>query len=93
MVFIAALYVPWCDHLESLPDVEQQLYADNLKCSAEHPGALIDSARFTARYVRGKCVLLSTSNSVRKALKLWDVSGRGGFWNVQLDVGGSWWSS
>ena len=34
----------------------------------------------------GKCVLLSTSKSVRKGMKLWDISGDGGFWNVQLDV-------
>ena len=34
----------------------------------------------------GKCVLLITSKSVRKATKLWDISGDGGFWNVQLDV-------
>ena len=68
--------------------------ADNLKCSAERPRALFESARFTAQYVRsvgqdvspGKCVLLSTSKSVRKAMKLWDISGNGGFWNVQLDV-------
>ena len=94
MIFIVALYVPWCRHLDALPDVKPQLYADNLKCSAERPGALFDSARFTARYVRsvgqdvspGKCVLLSTSKSVRKAMKLWDVSGSGGFWKVQLDV-------
>ena len=33
-----------------------------------------------------KCVLLSTSKSVRKAMKLWDISGDGGFWKVQLDV-------
>ena len=25
MVYIVALYVPWCRHLESLPDVEPQL--------------------------------------------------------------------
>ena len=30
MVLIVALYVPWCRHLESLPDVKPQLYADNL---------------------------------------------------------------
>ena len=94
MVYIVALYVPWCRHLESLPDVEPQHYAYNLKCIAERLRALFESAYFTARYVRlvgqdvspGKCVLLSTSKSVRKALKLWAVSGRGGFWNVQLDV-------
>ena len=34
----------------------------------------------------GECVLLSTSKSVRKAMKLWDISGEGGFWKVQLDV-------
>ena len=63
-----ALYVPWCRHLEA---------PYNLKCSAERPGALYHSARFTARYVRsvgqdvspGKCVLLSTSKSVRKAME------------------------
>ena len=32
------------------------------------------------------CVLLSTSKAVRRAMKLWDISGEGGFWKVQLDV-------
>ena len=94
MVFIVALYVPWCRHLESLPDSKPQLYADNLKCSAVRPRALFESAYFTARYVRlvgqdvspGKCVLLSTSKAVRRAMKLWDISGEGGFWKVQLDA-------
>ena len=39
----------------------------------------------------GKCVLLSTSKSVRKALKLCGISGDGSFWKVQLgirDLGG-----
>ena len=62
--------------------------------SVVRPGALFDSARFTAQYVRsggqdvppGKCVPLSTSKYVRKALMLWDVSGGGSFWKVQLDV-------
>ena len=48
----------------------------------------------TAKYVRlvgqdispGKCVLLSTSKAVRRAMKLWDISGEGGFWKVQLDI-------
>ena len=94
VVLLVAFFVPWCSHLETLPDVKPQLFADNLKCSAERPGALLGSARFTARYVRsvgqdvspGKCVLLSTSKSVRKAMKLWDVSGGCGLWKVQLDV-------
>ena len=94
MVFIVALYVPWCRRLESFPDIKPQLYADNLKFSAASPRALFESAYFTAKYVRlvgqdvspGKCVLLSTSKAVRRAMKLWDISGEGGFWNVQLDV-------
>ena len=94
MIFIVALYVPWCRHLDSLPDVKPQLYADNLKCSAARPRALFESASFTALYVRsvgqdvspGKCVLLSTSKTVRKAMKLWDILGDGVFWKVQLDV-------
>ena len=45
-------YVPWCRHLESMPDVKPQLYADNLKCSAARPRALFESAHFTAQYVR-----------------------------------------
>ena len=94
MVFIVALYVPRCRHLEVMPDVKPQLCADNLKCSAERPGVLLDAAGFTSRYVRavgqdvspGKCVLLSTSKSVRRAMKLWDISGYGKFWKVQLHV-------
>ena len=85
MVFIVALYVPWCRHLEAMPDVKPQLYADKLECSVERPGALFDAASFAAKYVRafgqdvstGKCVLLSVSKSVRKATKLWDISGDG----------------
>ena len=52
MVFFVALYVPWCRHLEVMLDVEPQLYADNLECSAERPGVLFDAARFISRYVR-----------------------------------------
>ena len=85
---------PGVDIFESLPDVKPQLYADNLKCSAARPRALFESAYFTAKYVRlvgqdvslGKCVLLSTSRAVRRAMKLWDISGDGGFWKVQIDV-------
>ena len=85
---------PWCRYLDSLTDVRPQLYADNLKCSAQCPHALFGAARFTARNVwavgqdvsPGKCVLLSTSKSVRKAVKLWSIFGDGRFWKVQLGV-------
>ena len=90
MIFIVALYVPFYRHLDALLDVKPQLYAENLKCIAERPRAVFESARFTAQYVRsvgqdvspGKCVLLSTSKAVRRAMKLWDLSGDGGFWKV-----------
>ena len=89
MIFTVALCVPWCRHLESMPGVKSQLYADNLECCAERPGGLFDSARFTALFVRsvgqdvspGKCVLLSTSKSVRRAIKFWDISAVGSFEN------------
>ena len=94
MVFTVALYVPWYRRLEAMPAVRRQLYADNLKCGAECPNALFGAARFTAQYVRsvgqdvspGKCVLLSTSKAVRRDMKLWDISGDGKVWSVQLDV-------
>ena len=108
MVFIVALCVPWCRHLDALFDVKLQLYADDLKCSVERPRTLFESARFTAQYVQSvgqdvspaKCVLLNTSKSVRKAMKLWDISGGGGERGegeqlLEGSVGcqGSWWSS
>ena len=46
------LICPWCRHLEVIPDVKPQLYADNLECSAERPGALFDADRFTSGYGR-----------------------------------------
>ena len=48
MVFIVALCVPWCRYLQSMPDVKPQLYADNLKCSAQCPNAFFGAAWFTA---------------------------------------------
>ena len=32
MMFIVALYLPWCRYLSAQVGVEPQLYADNLKC-------------------------------------------------------------
>ena len=32
MMFIVALYLPWCNYLGSQVGVQPQLYADNLKC-------------------------------------------------------------
>ena len=94
MVFIGVLSVPWCRRLEAMPALRPQLRADNLKCCAKCPGALFDAARFTTEYVRtvgqdvspGKCVLISTSKAVSRAMKHWDISEDGKAWQVKLDV-------
>ena len=77
-----------------MPAVRSQLYADNLKCGAECRSALFGAGRFNAWYVMavgqdvspGKCVFPSTFKAVRRAMKLWDVSGDGKVWKVQLNV-------
>ena len=66
MMFIVALYLPWCRYLDQLPDVSPQLYADNLKCVSSRPEQLLRAAQFTSAYVRlvgqepapSKCVLM-----------------------------------
>ena len=94
MVFVVALYVPWCRRPEALPLVGPQLYADNLKCGSVYPRALNGAARITVQYVRavgrdvspGKCILLSTGNAVTRSMNSWGVSSDGRSWFVELDV-------
>ena len=94
MVFIVALYLPWCRALESIPGVRPQLYADNLKCVSGSPAALLSAVKFTNMYLRlvgqvavpQKCVFLSTSKSVRSDMKGWVVSDAEDRWTVKLDV-------
>ena len=52
MMFIVALYLPWCRYLAAQEEVQPQLYADNLKCVSRDPGLLLRAARFTTGYVR-----------------------------------------
>ena len=67
MMFIVALYLPWCRYLAAQVGVLSQLCADNLKCVSRNPDLLLSAARFTTKYVRlvgqepapSKCVLLS----------------------------------
>ena len=56
MVFIVALYVPWCRHLESLPD--------NLKCSAARPPELCLSLLTSLLGMSGLLVKMSPLASV-----------------------------
>ena len=94
MMFIVALYLPWCRYLSAQVGVEPQLYADNLKCTSRDPALLLHAARFTTGYVRlvgqepapSKCVLLSTSREVRKDMKDWVLSQEGDKWSVKFDV-------
>ena len=94
MMFIVALYLPWCRYLSAQVGVEPQLYADNLKCVSGDPDFLLSAARFTTGYVRlvgeelapSKCVLLSTSRDVRRSMKEWVLSLEGDRWSVRFDV-------
>ena len=96
MMFIVALYLPWCRYLSAHGgEVQPQLYADNLKWLSRDPDLLLHhAARFTTRYVRlvgqepapSKCVLLSTSREIRKDLKDWVLSCEGDQWSVKFDV-------
>ena len=52
MMFIVALYLPWCRYLGAPAGVQPQLYADNLKCVSRDPGVFLRAARFTTGYVR-----------------------------------------
>ena len=94
MMFIVALYLPWCRYLAPQEGVQPQLYADNLKCLSGDPGVFWRAARFTTGYVRlvgqepapSKCVLLSTSREVRRDMKDWVLSDSGDQWSVKFDV-------
>ena len=94
MVFIVALYAPWCRYLESRASISPQLYADNLKCTSYNVDFLLDAAQYTVSYVRAvgqeaspsKCVLLSTSRAARRRMTAWRNRNEGCFWAVKLDV-------
>ena len=94
MIFIVALYFPWCRYLSARMGVEPQLHADNLKCVSRDPDLLLSAARFTTGYVRlvgqesapSKCVLLSTSRDVRKDMGAWVLSQEGDKWSVKYGV-------
>ena len=94
MMFIVALYLPWCRYLAAREGVQPQLYADNLKCVSRDPDLLLNAARFTAGYVRlvgqelapSKYVLSSTSREVRKSMMEWVLSHEGDQWSERFDV-------
>ena len=44
MMFLVALYLPWCRYLEAQNGAMPQLYADSLKCVSTDPGLLLRAA-------------------------------------------------
>ena len=94
MVFIVALYTPWCRYLESLVGISPQLYAGNLKCTSNSVDSVLAAAQKTVSYVHavgqeaspGKCVLLSTSKAARRRMTAWRDVNEGCFGAVKLDV-------
>ena len=94
MMFIVALYLPWCRYLAAQGEVQPHVYADNLKCVSTDPGLLPNAARFTTGYVRlvgqepapSKCVFLSKSRAVRREMKDWVLSQEGDQWSLKFDV-------
>ena len=94
MMFIVALYLPWCRYLGAQEGVEPQLNADKLKCVSGDPASLLRAARFTVGYVRlvgqepapRKCLFMSTSRAVRNDMRGWVVADEEDRWSVKLDV-------
>ena len=94
MMFIVALYLPFCRYLSAQEGVEPQLYADNLECVSRDHDLLLNAARFTTGYVclvgqepaPRKCFLLSTSRAFRKDMKDLVLSQEGDRWSVKFDV-------
>ena len=94
VVFVAALYVPgvgdWRLCVVLNPSCTRIIYSAVLCapgpffwcCKVHCSVCLVGwSGCFSS-----KCVLLSTSKAVRNSIKLWDVSGDGMPWKVELDV-------
>ena len=94
MIFIVALYTPWCRYLGSCASISPQLYADNLKCTSYDVDSVLTAAQYTVSFVRAvgqeaspsKCVLLSTSKAARRRMTAWRIRNEGCFWAVKLDV-------
>ena len=76
MVFIVALYTPWCRYLGSRAHISSQFYVDNQKCTSFDVDSLLTVAQYTVSFVRAvgqeaspsKCVLLSISWAARKRM-------------------------
>ena len=61
MMFIVALYLPWCKYLAAHESVEPQLYADNFRCVSRDPHLLLRAARFTSGWLVKSLLQVSVS--------------------------------
>ena len=94
MIFIVALYTPWCRHLGSLAGISPQLYADNLKCTTFVlilfwlllSLLFLMSVLLVKRLLQASVFLLSTSKAARRRMTAWRNKNEGCFWAVKLDV-------
>ena len=84
MVFMVALYVPWCRHLEGLQGATMQLHADNSKCTSHDADDILLATQYTGAYVKvvGRklvlaSLLLSAPRASRRRLKAWHDSSAG----------------
>ena len=85
VVFIVALYLPWCKYQGAQVGVQLQLNAYNLMCVSWDRGALLRAAGFTTWCVRlvgqeqapNLCVFLITSRAVRSYMRGWIVTDAG----------------
>ena len=74
MMFIVALYLPWCRYLAAQVGVRPQFHADNLKCLSGNPDLLLHAARLTTWFVR----LVGQELAPSKCAKNFDTVDRGG---------------
>ena len=93
MMFIVAMYLPWCRYLSAQEGVEPQLNVDDLMCvsgcllySCVLLGSLLVMFVLVGQELApGKCFLLNT-RAVRKEMKDWVLSQEGDQWSVRFDV-------
>ena len=93
MMFIVALYLPWCRYLAAHEGFQPQLCCF-LKCVSGDAFLLLRAAGFTTGYVQlvgqepapSICVLLRTFRVARKDMNCWVLSQEGDKWSVKFDV-------
>ena len=95
MMFTVALYLPWCGYLAAQEGLSPSCMLTVSSVFPGTPGVLLRAAKFTTGYVRlvgqepapRKCVLMSTSRTVRNDVRGWIVTDEDDKLDVR-DLGG-----